>query len=225
MTGPRSGEAYFTVAKNPGRPFVVAAGGVGVRAVGTAFNVRLDSDAVEVLVTEGRVQVSRSGFDDEGSSLVAGQRAIVKLGDTLFVHGGLSAEYAAIGIDETNRRVSAAMRAADGSPGSVLDDPLGPLWYRGLITRDPRVDPDGAKAAAAKPRPPMEQELAQVLAATGAKRMVVGHTPSLKGVIISNEGRLIRADSGNSRHYGGPLSFVEILGDKVTAHTVQRSVK
>lgn len=52
------GEAHFTVAKNPARPFIVSAGGVDVRAVGTAFNVRLSAAAVEVLVTEGRVQVT-----------------------------------------------------------------------------------------------------------------------------------------------------------------------
>jgi transmembrane sensor len=51
------GEALFTVAKNPARPFIVRAGGVDVRAVGTAFNVRLSGPAVEVLVTEGRVAV------------------------------------------------------------------------------------------------------------------------------------------------------------------------
>jgi len=52
------GEANFAVAKQPARPFIVHAGGVDVRAVGTAFNVRLDSKSVEVLVTEGRVQVT-----------------------------------------------------------------------------------------------------------------------------------------------------------------------
>ena len=54
----RRGEAHFTVEKNPARPFVVHARGVAVRAVGTAFNVRLDSASVEVLVTEGKVQVA-----------------------------------------------------------------------------------------------------------------------------------------------------------------------
>ncbi|MDO8543251.1 MAG: FecR domain-containing protein [Opitutaceae bacterium] len=53
------GEAHFTVAKDPARPFVVAAGAVAVRAVGTAFSVRHDPVAVEVLVTEGRVAVER----------------------------------------------------------------------------------------------------------------------------------------------------------------------
>jgi len=54
------GEAHFTVAKDPSRPFWVEAGDVAVRAVGTAFNVRFESDAVEVLVTEGRVAVANS---------------------------------------------------------------------------------------------------------------------------------------------------------------------
>lgn len=53
------GEAHFTVAKNKARPFIVNAGGVAVHAVGTAFNVRLGSTAVDVLVTEGVVGVER----------------------------------------------------------------------------------------------------------------------------------------------------------------------
>ena len=52
------GEAHFTVAKDNTRPFIVTARGIDVRAVGTAFNVRLDSTVVEVLVTEGHVQVN-----------------------------------------------------------------------------------------------------------------------------------------------------------------------
>jgi transmembrane sensor len=51
------GEAHFIVARNPARPFIVSADKVAVRAVGTAFNVRLRADAVEVLVTEGQVDV------------------------------------------------------------------------------------------------------------------------------------------------------------------------
>lgn len=57
------GEALFTVAKNPARPFVVTAGTVQVRAVGTAFNVRLAPAGVDVLVTEGRVAVNPSATE------------------------------------------------------------------------------------------------------------------------------------------------------------------
>lgn len=51
------GEAYFTVAKDPSRPFIVSVAGVSVRAVGTAFNVALGSSSLEVLVTEGKVRM------------------------------------------------------------------------------------------------------------------------------------------------------------------------
>lgn len=53
------GQAHFHVAKNPDRPFLVIAHGVTFRAVGTAFQVRLDPAAaqVEMLVTEGKVRV------------------------------------------------------------------------------------------------------------------------------------------------------------------------
>lgn len=54
-----AGEAHFSVAKNPNRPFVVEAGSASFRAVGTAFNVRLDPEEVSILVTEGKVQLNR----------------------------------------------------------------------------------------------------------------------------------------------------------------------
>ncbi len=53
------GEAHFAVAKDAARPFVVTAGSVAVHAVGTEFSVRMDSAAIDVLVTEGRVAVER----------------------------------------------------------------------------------------------------------------------------------------------------------------------
>jgi len=79
------GEAYFTVTKDPKRPFMVEAGKVTVRAVGTAFAVRLEADLIDVLVTEGTVQVtslpkaySVDQHPDTSSALVkAGHRAVV----------------------------------------------------------------------------------------------------------------------------------------------------
>ena len=55
------GEASFLVAKNPARPLWVLANGIGIRAVGTAFDVRLTNSNVAVLVTEGKVAVSKLG--------------------------------------------------------------------------------------------------------------------------------------------------------------------
>jgi len=54
------GEAFFEVAKDPSRPFVVVAGDKRVIAVGTKFSVRRDlgsADGIEVVVTEGIVRV------------------------------------------------------------------------------------------------------------------------------------------------------------------------
>ncbi len=81
------GEAHFSVTKNPARPFIVRAGHVDVRAVGTAFDVNLESAAVEVLVTEGVVKLNpsadgtvRRGLAAEAiPSLTPGQRAVVAL--------------------------------------------------------------------------------------------------------------------------------------------------
>jgi len=50
-----AGEAHFEVAKDPSRPFVVKAGEGMVRAVGTAFSVRINPEALKVTVTEGKV--------------------------------------------------------------------------------------------------------------------------------------------------------------------------
>jgi transmembrane sensor len=74
------GEANFTVAKNPARPFIVEASGVEVQAVGTIFNVRLDSASVDVLVSEGTVKLKRpTEAPAEPRFVRAGEQAVVLL--------------------------------------------------------------------------------------------------------------------------------------------------
>jgi transmembrane sensor len=77
------GEAYFTVAKNPDRPFIVEASGVAVRAIGTAFSVALGRSDVSVLVTQGSVQVLDNDRlktpDAAPVVLAAGQRTVIRL--------------------------------------------------------------------------------------------------------------------------------------------------
>lgn len=53
------GEARFAVAKDSERPFIVQAGESTVRALGTIFNVEISNEAIEVIVTEGKVVVSQ----------------------------------------------------------------------------------------------------------------------------------------------------------------------
>lgn len=65
------GEAHFAVLKDPARPFVVSVGNVEVRAVGTAFAVRLEPTKVDVLVTEGRVAVASAPLAGTASSVTS----------------------------------------------------------------------------------------------------------------------------------------------------------
>ncbi len=73
----RRGEAWFQVAKDSARPFVVEAGAVRVRAVGTAFSVRELPDRVEVLVTEGVVEAWRQGDTGHRLQVGAGRMAVI----------------------------------------------------------------------------------------------------------------------------------------------------
>lgn len=72
-----NGEAWFQVAKDARRPFVVEAGRVRVRAVGTAFSVRRRAEGADVLVTEGTVEAWVEGAEGHTVRLSAGQKAFV----------------------------------------------------------------------------------------------------------------------------------------------------
>ena len=53
-----TGEAYFIVTKDPARPFSVFVAGRTITATGTKFSVRRNARDVQVVVTEGRVQMA-----------------------------------------------------------------------------------------------------------------------------------------------------------------------
>ena len=155
-----------------------------------------------------------------------GNPAVIMLGDTLFVHGGISAAFATVPLDEINRRAAAALAAREIAPESIINDPRGPLWYRGLITRANGVDETPAPRATngtTQPRPSIEAEIDMVLNAYGAKRIVIGHTPTLSGISVLHGGKLIRIDTGISKYYGGTPSYLEIIGGQVTPQVVKRS--
>ena len=146
------------------------------------------------------------------------------IGDTLFVHGGISAEYAKLPIDEINSRTAAALAKSESDPTSIINDQRGPLWYRGLVTREKEAGEEAEKdAASSQPVLSIDEEIDLVLRAYGAKRIVIGHTPVLSGIVMADGGRLIRIDTGMSRFYGGTLSYLEILDGKPIAHVVERS--
>lgn len=79
------GEALFSVTKDAARPFIVQAGTIEVRAVGTEFSVGQRATAVTVVVTEGRIAVARAehapSTDAQGDAkavfAVAGERVVM----------------------------------------------------------------------------------------------------------------------------------------------------
>ncbi|KAF8071888.1 Metallo-dependent phosphatase-like protein [Lyophyllum atratum] len=71
----------------------------------------------------------------------------------------------------------------------------GPLWYRGWA-----MDPDEKVCA----------DVEQVLAKTGTRRMIMGHTPDFTGIVSRCNGKIIIIDTGISHAYGGVLSALSI---------------
>jgi hypothetical protein len=133
--------------------------------------------------------------------------AVAEIDGTVFVHGGLSAAYAAMPLAEIDRRVAAALAARDADPAAIINDPDGPLWYRGLAVPE---------------APATQAEVDAVLKAQHARRLVIGHTPILAGIATLYGGKLIRIDTGISSFYGGKLSYLEILDGVAFPHEVER---
>lgn len=125
--------------------------------------------------------------------------AIAKIGDTIFVHGGISTSVAEQGIDATNAAIMAGL--SDLTVAAPLEAQDGPLWYRGNLERFHGERPVEAVRA----------ELETVLSTLDATRLVVAHTPRIAGIDAPHDGRLVRIDTGISDHYGGRLAFLEIV--------------
>jgi transmembrane sensor len=77
------GEAFFQVAKDPARPFVVTVGNKRVIAVGTEFSVRRDASDIQVVVTEGKVRI-------EDSSLIQSSSAPGRAADIFLTPGSIA---------------------------------------------------------------------------------------------------------------------------------------
>jgi transmembrane sensor len=73
------GEAFFDVAKNPTRPFIVTAGRTEARVLGTKFSIRLREQESELIVSEGRVRFGTAAATVE---VGAAQRAVAALTGT-----------------------------------------------------------------------------------------------------------------------------------------------
>lgn len=86
------GEAYFEVAKNPDKPFLVYASNIIVRAIGTSFNVKCyaEDNTIETTLIEGKVQVSKKDENtpDDIVFLMPNQRAVYNRFDKKLVIAG-----------------------------------------------------------------------------------------------------------------------------------------
>lgn len=70
------GEAYFQVAKDKNRPFIVHADDLSIRAVGTAFNVFTSKGVIETSLDEGCVELTRKLYNEEPLVMSPGEKAI-----------------------------------------------------------------------------------------------------------------------------------------------------
>jgi transmembrane sensor len=77
----QEGEAFFEVARDPSRPFVVETPLGVARAVGTRFNVLLEGEREEVATEEGKVLVRALGGSTAGVLATAGTRATLVRGE------------------------------------------------------------------------------------------------------------------------------------------------
>lgn len=118
---------------------------------------------------------------------------LLRLGDLLFLHGGISPEVLAMGLDLSQLngaiRPALGLRAKEaGGAASILLGSAGPLWYRGLL-------PEGGNPQAT------EEHITRVLEYFQVRALVVGHT-TLPMLGSFHDGRVIGIDAGIKD--GGP---------------------
>jgi len=139
---------------------------------------------------------------------VAKNPAAALVHGNLFAHGGFSQKYIDFSIKDLNKAAKKALKQKDISEESIINDPQGPLWYRGLVAENVESG-EGLSP---------EAEVARVLEAYDAKRIIVGHTPARKGIKASYGGTLIQIDTGMSAYYKGTRSFLRIENGELFAH-------
>jgi transmembrane sensor len=126
------GEAFFEVAADSQRPFVVNAAGVHVAAVGTAFDIRISSASVIISVRNGLVDVQAgAGSAAGGVRLSPGDRVKVDRGNWQYEHGKTTAEEIASWRD---RRVF-----FDGVTVAEVAEELGRYRSGWIVVSDPQL--------------------------------------------------------------------------------------
>lgn len=141
--------------------------------------------------------------DGEYGKQVLENPVVLRIDDTLFLHGGLSAKYCALSLEEITDRVHGELENYNYNEPGMIEDEFGPLWYRGLATDNEAL------------RAPMVDA---ILERYGAKRIVVGHTPTQGVVWPRFDGKVVLNDVGLAAHYGGHFGYLELRGGEAIAH-------
>jgi transmembrane sensor len=81
------GEALFEVAHDPNRPFIVYAGDRLVQAIGTKFVVHLESENIQVTVTDGKVKMSKVELNTTLNDIKELNSATIKKDDIFIAKG------------------------------------------------------------------------------------------------------------------------------------------
>ena len=134
---------------------------------------------------------------------VSGNAVAVQVNDTIFLHGGISAKYCKFSLQSLTEQVMAAMQLNDPSAVTAMNDPLGPVWYRGL--------------AQEKEEDIFSQTLDNILDRYGARRIVIGHTPTGGVVWPRFDQRVVANDSGIATYYGAHKGLLELTPEGATA--------
>lgn len=142
------------------------------------------------------------GGDGDLFEWVMAARVAIQLDRTIFVHGGLSGFYCRDSLESLTDRAREELRTADPQALDLVDDPYGPLWYRGLSGVAPEAPREAVDA---------------LLERHGAGRIVVGHTPTGGVIWPRYDGRVLQIDTGISAAYGGHVGYLEIVGDGIFA--------
>eukprot|EP00638_Chattonella_subsalsa_P009595 CAMPEP_0117752332 /NCGR_PEP_ID=MMETSP0947-20121206/11541_1 /TAXON_ID=44440 /ORGANISM="Chattonella subsalsa, Strain CCMP2191" /LENGTH=328 /DNA_ID=CAMNT_0005570951 /DNA_START=363 /DNA_END=1349 /DNA_ORIENTATION=+ len=147
------------------------------------------------------------------SSLMASHPVVLKVGDTLFCHGGLSSSLLEDqSIEEMNLACSLWIQGLGPMPEALVGGKPGSetiVWNRAYSMPESRDIFEEEN----------RWELDRTLSMAGASRMVVGHTPQQVGINSACEGQVWRVDTGLSAFYGGVTEVLEICGDQVSVLT------
>ena len=125
------GQAFFQVAKDATRPFVVAAGDKRVTAIGTAFDVRMDPGKLSVTLVEGRVRIA--------ADAPKGERRVELSAGSRFV-AAEPADWAIVAVDTAKESAWLKGRLVfDGEPLSAVVAEMNRFSERKLTLADPAL--------------------------------------------------------------------------------------